>query len=462
MRVRILEKTSKDARASMWYIVSNLISRGSGFIFTPIFTRILAPEEYGVYPMYLSVMGIFTVVTTLELSGNTVYKGIERFDGDYTASVFGLESFLLFFAFISYAIFGKAVNSITGLGWFLTTALLLQVYFNAVEGLYFAKKRYNGDYLPVTRINAISGILSPALALLFIRFGLGGEARIIAPLIISAIASAVIIPVIFKRGKTISREKWKYALRLSLPLLPNYLAATLTAQGDKLIVGRLIGKEALGKYSAAFSAGLAPSVVTSGIALALTPWIMRKLKERKFERIKDVEKAIVAIIGFFITAYLSVIPEVFSFFAPKEYSTALPVCYLVSVSVMLSLLYSISSAKLLFYEKSFLITRSALVAAAVAIISEYALSKREGLVGVAVGVLIAHLIAFALSAVSTRKICAECALNANNYLPSLMFIAFFATLSFLIRGSVFARILLFSAAAVLFIPRILKAKEAMH
>ncbi len=461
MRVGILKRSPKDARASMWYIASNLISRGSSFIFTPIFTRILSPEEYGVYPMYLSVMGVFTVITTLELSTSSIYKGIERFGEDFTASVFGLECVLFIFAFISYAIFGKAVNSLTGLGWLLCAALLLQVFFSAVEGLYFAKKRYSGDYLSVTRINAISGVLSPALALILIKIGLRGEARVIAPLIISAIVTLIITPRIFKRGETVSKEKWKYALRLSLPMLPHYLAATLIAQGDKVIVGRVIGKDALGRYSAAFSAGFAPSVITSGISLALTPWIMRKLKENKFERVKDAEGAIIAIIGFFITAYLTVLPEAFTFFAPTEYSSALPVCYFVSASVMFSLLSSISAAILLFYEKSFLITRGTLIAAAVAIVSEYALAKGAGLIGVAIGAFIPHLITFALSRITTRKICAKSTLNAKQYLPNLIFIGFFATISFLIRISLLARILLFFASAIFFARRILKARSAM-
>ena len=223
MRVRILKGTSKDARASIWYTVSNLISRASGFIFTPIFTRILTPEEYGVYPMYLSVMGIFTVITTLELSGNTFYKGIDKFGEDFTSSVFGLECILFVFAFISYALLGKIVNSLTGLGFLLTTSLLIQVFFTAIEGLYFAKKRYNGDYMPVTCINSLTGVSTPITALVFIKLGGGGEARIVAPLIVSAVASLTIIPRLYRKGYFVSFKKWKYALKLSIPMLNGWV-----------------------------------------------------------------------------------------------------------------------------------------------------------------------------------------------------------------------------------------------
>ena len=81
------------ARASVWYTVCGVIERGVGFIFTPIFTRALTPEEYGLYPLYVSFMSLFTIVITLELSGNIIYRGLSKYRGredEFISSTLGI------------------------------------------------------------------------------------------------------------------------------------------------------------------------------------------------------------------------------------------------------------------------------------------------------------------------------------------------------------------------------------
>ena len=71
---------NKGAQASLWSVSSNILCRGIGFLFTPIFTRALSPTEYGIYPLYTSLMGIFTPLITLEATGGFIYRLIAKCD----------------------------------------------------------------------------------------------------------------------------------------------------------------------------------------------------------------------------------------------------------------------------------------------------------------------------------------------------------------------------------------------
>ena len=67
------------AKASLWHISSSILARGIGVAVTPIFTRLLTPEEYGLYPLYNTWIGIISVIITLELTGAVIYRGLQKF-----------------------------------------------------------------------------------------------------------------------------------------------------------------------------------------------------------------------------------------------------------------------------------------------------------------------------------------------------------------------------------------------
>ena len=69
------------ARASAWYVTASVIGRGIGVLGTPIFTRLLDANEYGLYPLYNTWLGIATVFVTLELTGAATLRGLQKYEG---------------------------------------------------------------------------------------------------------------------------------------------------------------------------------------------------------------------------------------------------------------------------------------------------------------------------------------------------------------------------------------------
>ena len=57
-KVRATSGVRLPAKATIWNIISAALARGVGAIGTPIFTRLLAPSEYGLYPLYTTWLGV--------------------------------------------------------------------------------------------------------------------------------------------------------------------------------------------------------------------------------------------------------------------------------------------------------------------------------------------------------------------------------------------------------------------
>jgi len=451
-------KLNTKIGSSIWSVGSNFASRALGFLFTPIFIRLLPPEEYGIYSLYVSLMGIFTVLTTFEISGSVIYRGIARFDGngraEFLSSALGAVSALNLVSLAIYIIFRRYINAITSLGTLLTVFLFFQVFLNAATGIYFAEKRYSEDYKKVALINLATGICSPLLSLIFIRLGGGGKSRIIAPLITSAFISAPLIFSLIKKGKKLlSVEPWKFIFRLTVPMLPHYLALSLMAQSDEIIIARTLGDVELGKYSAAHSVGFLLSLLTGGILLVLSPWTVKKQKEEDAGLVSYAISSSAKLVSFATLIFLTLIPEIFGIIAEGEYFEAMRAVYPVAWSVVFLFLSVCASNCLVYFEKPHLITKNSLICAALCLILNTFLIDRIGYIGGAYSTMLSYVFLFFLNRKSLKKV------SKNNISVSFschfcLIIIVFALLTFLLRGSFSARIILLLAILASALPEI--------
>ncbi len=462
----MLPKINLPATASLWYSLANIISRGATFIFTPIFTRALSPQEYGIYSLYTSYMGIFTVITTLEISGNAAYLGLNKFEGEkgdtFLSCALGFQIFLSASAFALYIIFSGLINSATSLSTTLTVLLLIQIFINSTEGLYFAKKRYSYNYKPVTLINTVSGILSPILALVMIRVGAGGVARIIAPLTVSALFTLPIILELLKKGRRLySPQVWKFLVSVCLPMLPYYLSLSVIAQNDKIIIAKMLGSAAVGKYSVAYSMGYMLSLMTGGLALGFSPWIIRKLKSYETKKIRNSVSASMSAICAMTLVFLTAVPEIFGILAPMEYKDSLSVIYPVSASVIFSFLSSLFTSVILHFNKPRLLLSNSLFSAILSIALSLVLIGNFGYIGGACSTFISYFLIFSLNLSSSKKLLGENIIGMRTLTKNIILLVLFVPLLYCLREVLFSRIILLIAFIFIFAPDIKACKNLL-
>ena len=464
VRIKKGRRLTLPARASMWYTATSAIERGISFIFTPIFTRTLSPEEYGLYPLYVSYMSLFTILITLELGGNVIYRALARFKGredELICSSLGVILILFGIVLSAILIFPEYLSAITGLGRETLIFLAVQVLLNGVVGLYVAKCRYTYEYKAASLINLVPAVLSPTLSLVLIKFTrVRATARIVAPLIISTLVALPIAVRIVRQGKRLlSREILSFIFRVDLPLLPHFVAAAVTAQSGKIIVGRSFGEEALAKYSVVFSMGFVFSLITFGINSALAPWVNRKLAEKNEDKIAATIDPLFSLFALMTLSGLCFSPEGLAFLAPREYGSALGAIYPLSLSVLTGFLVTVINAVLLFYEKSHLISTASIIAAAINLLLGITITAKYGYIAAALVQLASSLILFIISAAMLGGVSHKTIIRPYRQLGVITFSAAVSVILYLLRHAFVSRMLILLALFMLAIPIALECKS---
>ena len=89
-------KMSNMGKATLWFLLCNVLQRGLSVITVPIFTRIMSTEQYGYVTVYNSWLQILLLICTLRLDYGVFYKGLSKFKEqkhDYTIT---MQSFHLY------------------------------------------------------------------------------------------------------------------------------------------------------------------------------------------------------------------------------------------------------------------------------------------------------------------------------------------------------------------------------
>lgn len=449
-KIKFPKRINERAKASVFYGAANLFSRGIGFLFTPLFTRLLLPEEYGVYSLYTSLLGIFTVLISLEICGSISYKGMAKFNTggteEYASASFGVGAILYLGACAIYLAASKFIDGLTGLSPALTLILMTQVFFNTTLGIALSRARYEGKYRLVTTVSLTTGILTPLFSVLLILLGSGGYGRVISPLLTSGAAALLLaLPTLKKSRKFYDKDIWKFIFGMAIPLLPHYLALSFIASGDKIIVSKLYGGAVLGKYSVACSLGLTPSLFAGGLTAALLPWVIKSLKAGRERVAAAVCERAVRAVCLMTLVFLTALPELYKIFAPSEYSTALPAAYAAAASVPFSFAVTLSTAALLSVKRPIVISLISLFSAAVGIgaglLSEAFFSPYlTALLPIA-----AYLTLCVCDGAVGRDLFKRSGVNVNNYLLTLLLLISGVFLAFWLKSLPIARLLLFFA-----------------
>ncbi len=435
------------AMASLWYILSSAISRGIGFLGTPLFTRLLSPEEYGIYPLYGTWQGLLSVIITLDIGGGAIYRALQSHSerkNEVVSTALGLitASFVLFCA-LYFAFFGF-LSRFIHLGRIDMLMMFLQIYFSAVIGLYLGRARYEYRYRTVAAVNIILSLLVPSVSvLLIIGAGLGGRGRIYGALFATA---AVAFPILFKiydgRMRIFDKEIWLQLLKISLPLIPHYLASSLILRIGEIAVGQLHGSEALAKYSVALSLGLALNVVSNALISALSPWIIRKLKAGRLAEIRSTVPLLAKIISLLCLLILAFAPEAIAILTPPEFHDALIAVYPLELSVIPMFISGLLVSGELYFERSALSSLPSILSAALVAILSLTLLPRLDYRSASLFVLLGYVLLASLNSLLFKRLSGSLPFSVRELLSIALFTTVYAFLSFLLRDVFLSRVIL--------------------
>lgn len=445
IKKRILLK--KPARASVWYIGSSAISRLIGALGTPIFTRLLTPEEYGLYPLYNTWLGVFTALITLEITGAAIYRGIQRHKDDmdeFTTATLGLILSVFTIFCLLYFTFSPYINLFTGLSLRATVLMLLQILATTIISLYTARARFEYRYKAVATLNILSATLIPAVSVLLIfATQYKASARIIASSSTLICTAIPILLLILRRSKRLyKKDVWLYLLKISAPLLPHYLATAMILKIGEIMISRTSGQVALGQYSVALSLGMSLTVVTGGLLSALSPWIIRKIKAGMTDEIKDLLFLTVKALCILCLGLLAVAPEAMAILTPVEFRAALPAVYPLALSVIPAFLSSALMSGGVYYERGGMSAIPSLAAAAVSTLLSILLLPYLDYRYVSIFILVSYVTLAAFNLLTFIKMAGTAPIYVKGTITTFLITILYASLLFALRGVIVSRLLL--------------------
>jgi O-antigen/teichoic acid export membrane protein len=289
MRLRAL------LRGSLLYTLGNFLPRIGAFLLLPLYTVAMAPSEFGVYSLMLSLIGLLAIVYRLGLDGTLLRIHFDvappRRPSHYfsatvtTVAVAVVLSVLIaalatpFFprlfpgvAFWPYGALALAITATTALQ-YVPSSL-----FRAIE----RPERFLAFGLGVFAL----GTTATVLFLFVFERGAGGA---LAGQLVGGLGVVAVTGVMLARmpRRRFDRPLMRRALRFGLPLLPHGLAAWSLNFSDRWLIGLTIGlptlatQASVGIYSFGYLIGQGVALVAISFNAAWVPfWYARGDGER--------------------------------------------------------------------------------------------------------------------------------------------------------------------------------------
>ena len=348
------------------YFLCSLIQRGFSVLATPIFTRLMTPEEYGKYNIFYSWYEIFGVFVSMRIFYGCYSQGIVKFEADkerFTASMQGLSFALVAVWMIVMRLFDSAFTNLTQLPSVQLTLMLILIWTSGVFSYWSTYQRTQIRALIILTITA-AFFKQGAGVLAVMRMEDRVTGRILSWVIVEVVLySGLFIRQIWKGRSFFDGKYWKYAVCFAFPLIPHYLSQTILASSDRIMIERLAGSDAAGIYSLGYMVSLGMQIVNTALIHTLEPTVYRKIRDGKAGELRSIGILSMGVVAASDLLLICLAPELVRLFAPAAYKEAVDVIAPVTVSVFIMYMYTLFAEFEFYYEKKWTITLTTSLAA---------------------------------------------------------------------------------------------------
>ena len=368
---------SPAAKASFWFVVSNVMLKGISFITTPIFTRLLGPGDYGITSVFVSWEGVISVFATLSLAGGVYNVALGKYEDDvegYTCSMISLT----FIASVIVYSLCIGINAVMPQLFQLSNLYLLymwiQTFTNASITFWLVRKRYVYDYKKVIIYTFANALLSTAAAIVAILLfpDHAALAKVIGAGVVGILIGLWMTAYWLIKGKTLyKKEYWGHAIRFNLPLIPHYLSSTLLNSSDKIMINSMKGSAEAGLYGIAHSITGMVSIITQAINSSLIPYTMQSIKAKNYKGLKNTITICSSLVAVVCIGIMLFAREGILIFATPEYLDAVWFIPPLTLSVLFLFIYGIVGNIMFYYEKTWQMSAITITCATVNIVLNY-------------------------------------------------------------------------------------------
>ncbi|GAB4280896.1 MAG: oligosaccharide flippase family protein [Coriobacteriia bacterium] len=376
MLKQILKRAGGD---TFKYFPVKLVPAITSLVTVPVFTRLIAREEYGYFALVNSAVGLLAVVFTNWVQGSIVrlywtYEKEGRADEYVSTAVWSaIGSLALGVALAAtgaYVLEGRLEPGLMRLVPYGLLSLAVNNSTTTAMQILRAANR-SKDY---SRLSITTTLVGTAASLALVVWADMGAAGILLGVVIG---NAVVMPFTLRsvrqQGRLgvghVKRDVASEFLSYGLPFVPAAISSWLLVLADRYIIGLLRGAEEVGLYAVNYNLGdKLMQLVISPFLIAVAPLLVESFEKHGEELAQRAQTELTryyAIVTFPLLAGLAVVSRHFvTVFTGPQYHESYPVLPLVSAGAMLYGFVRIAGNGITLYKKSMIVMTNMLAAAA--------------------------------------------------------------------------------------------------
>jgi len=439
-----LFKTNKN---SLLFILTALLNSGVSFALTPLYTRILSINDFGilsVYQVWVTIISIFIGLNIQSSIPNTkvdfdsvIFK---NYITNYAKFTFIFSLSILFLSLIFYNYIPALVsNSSENLNiYIIINAIGIALFsFYSIYNIHTV----NGKSYFLSSIAIIFTLHLISICLILYLESNKFYGKIFANIIVYTIFIGFFYYYYLNKNFNLSLSKKHliYSLPISVPLILHLISNQVIGHIDRIFIDRYLNSESVAIYSLAYVLGSIGILVSEGLQNIWTPWYFKKLKENKIKNIEILASRYTSIIALFNIIIIFFSKNLISFFGPPSYQAASTILPIISISVFFLFLYRFPLTYIHYKKQTKYIPIITIAIAVLNIILNIYLIPELKMLGAAYATLISYLSFYLFTELIARFKLKGFTVNIKSYLiyaiPVILFtvLEIFATISILFK-----------------------------
>lgn len=407
-----ISKVPVGVKSALGFFVAVVLSRGIGLITTPIFTRLMTPEEIGVVTTFTSWYSLLMSITTLSLTSGGYTIGLNDFSEDrdnYVSSVLFLTSIFAGAFCIVFLIAPTFWANLLQLPMGLIILILVGVMFEPAKSLWMSRQRFEYKYKLSGIMSIFCSVLSAVLAVIAVRGAnlsnkiSASEARLYATYSVQFIVSIVIwINTFYKGRKPTNVAYWKFSLKLSLPLVGYAIASQILSTSDRIMIGRLVGQREVGIYGIIYTVSSLSLMIWTAVNGSFEPYLYQNIG-KKNDEIRKISSRILVLYGIFEVMLVLCAPEIVKILATEEYYEAIYLMPPISAGVFFIAIANMYSDIFVYLKDTKFIMICTAIAATINVVSNYIFISAYGYAASAYTTLASYIVMALLLVIAVKK-----------------------------------------------------------
>jgi len=327
-------------------ICSTALLQGVVFISTPIFTRLLGTEQYGIYAVFNSWVSIFTCFMGLG-SVSTIGTGMYQFKNNYyefrsCVLLYGtLSSIVIFTVCILLINYISACLEYDKIMIFLLLTIAITHYFiSYYQSTCIYEKKAVQNFL----VSVILSLTSVGLSIFLIQ-QVPDENRYLAriygvsiPYIIIGIVTWILV---FKKYPIgLKKHYCTFAFVIGIPIVFNALAQNILSHSDRIMMQFMnVTDSDIGIYSLFYSLSMVLGTILTALNTSWCPFYYEDLDKQNWKKLNYKVKNYVELFSVLTIGFLLLAREVTYIMANNSYWSGMNIIPILVVAVYMMFMY---------------------------------------------------------------------------------------------------------------------------